>query len=117
MAENPQVQLVCKRCSGSVLIPTDTSERVYRCPKCSGIMIPTAGVETAQQHETTKMKDASAELPEEVRQAIREKRNIVGNYILLDRVGAGGGGEVYKAFDLALRAIPALRQQIVPSDY
>lgn len=116
MAENSQIQLVCKRCSGSVRIPTDNSDRVYRCPKCSGIMIPAAGVETAQQHETTRLKDASAELPEEVRQAIREKRNIVGKYIMLDRVGGGGGGEVYKAFDLALERIVALKLIAANSD-
>ncbi|GEM_PF-2000528 len=48
-------------------------------------------------------------LPEEVAEAARTIRGRVTKYLLLQRVGAGGSGEVWKAWDTQLRRYVALK--------
>ena len=51
----------------------------------------------------------TAVLPEEVRQAGEDPRNRFGKYVLLSRLGLGGMGEVFKAWDTVLHRRVALK--------
>lgn len=111
-----RIQLLCKGCSASILVETVDKSRVFRCPKCGGIMVFAGESVTITDHDTTGIHDATTELSDEVRNAIVEKKNIVGKYVLLNNIGGGGGGEVYRAFDLVLERIVALKLFPVSSD-
>jgi WD40 repeat protein/predicted Ser/Thr protein kinase len=52
---------------------------------------------------------ADGRLPDDVRAAASQPRNLLGDYVLVESVGAGGAGTVYRAWQTSLRRYVALK--------
>lgn len=109
-------KLLCKRCKVMFPATTHQSDKVFRCPRCRGLLIFAGEDITDTGDETRSLRNVTTEVPEEVRRAIIEKSKVVGQYLLLERIGAGGGGEVYRAFDLVLERTVALKIFSIETD-
>lgn len=49
-------------------------------------------------------------VPEEVRRAAKDPEKLFGKYVLLERIGGGGMGEVFRAWDRTLSRVVALKR-------
>lgn len=75
-----------------------------RCSRCSGLLQL-----CPDGPPSSPASGPFLEPPPEVRAAMENPRNFFGKYVLLAKVGAGGMGEVYKAWDLTLKRPVALK--------
>ncbi|MHC4605916.1 MAG: protein kinase domain-containing protein [Planctomycetota bacterium] len=83
----------------------------YTCPSC-GTEVPALFASLATSIQTALDEAADQldiELPEEVKVASRDPKNHFGKYILVDEIGRGGTGIVYKAWQRDLNKIVALK--------
>jgi serine/threonine protein kinase len=99
----------CPECKGPVFVPRMMAEG-ERCPRCLG------PVQWQEESVVAQIRDLDSivqlthdELPPEVQAARGIPGRLFGKYVLLDEVGKGGAGIVYKAWDTMLADYVALK--------
>ncbi len=91
----------CSVCGMSYGIPRFDPTKIYLCRKCGGTVSAPAEVSDG---------------PEEVRSALKNPKQRLGKYVLVQEAGRGGMGVVYKAWDSALRRWVAIKLLTSPGD-
>lgn len=98
----------CEPCSTRFRIANAKDGTIYKCPNCKN-----DAKEITPEEVTSKAKKSELVLdetiPPEVQQAVKNPENIFGNYVLLEKVGAGAMGAVFRAFDVDLSRTAALK--------
>ena len=99
----------CPECKGPVYVPRMMAEG-ERCPRCLG------PIQWQEESVVAQIRDLDSivqlthdELPPEVQAARGIPGRLFGKYVLLDEVGKGGAGVVYKAWDTMLADYVALK--------
>ncbi|HZE99081.1 MAG TPA: protein kinase [Planctomycetota bacterium] len=99
----------CPECKGPVYIPRMMAEG-ERCPRCLGPIQWQEESVVAQIRDLDNIVQLTHdELPPEVQAARGIPGRLFGKYVLLDEVGKGGAGVVYKAWDTMLADYVALK--------
>lgn len=108
--------MLCKRCGRAYLLKGVQTVKVYRCPKCKGVLLLRKKSETVSNYDTTQVPLTETGLPEEIKAALQGDNETIGKFLLLGKVGQGGGGSVFRAFDMELERIVALKVFSVGSE-
>ena len=87
--------LECSHCGAAYSILKFDPKKKYICKKCAGLLLPPETIR--------------AEVPEEVRQASQNPKNVLGKYVVVKELGRGGMGAVYKAWDSVLKRWVAIK--------
>ncbi len=101
----------CPQCQDSLDVSDPDPSKQYRCVHCSGVLVldertPASSVSGSGSGSAPRH---VMKAPPEVEKAAADPRNLVGKYVLLERKGVGGMGEVWRAWDPSMSRIIALK--------
>lgn len=99
----------CRKCGGSYNVLAEAPNSLYRCPNCSGVLLANPAPITISDRDTPSISQTESGLPNDVKIALATGGNTIGKFLLVEPIGRGGFGQVYKAFDLELERIVALK--------
>lgn len=103
------VVLVCRKCKLAYDGAQLAGQGAPRCVACKGILVPQSGTLTSSTRMMQEQPVIDGSVPDEIKNAINQNSEMVGKYLLLRKVGSGGGGDVYRAYDIQLERIVALK--------
>lgn len=99
----------CRKCGRKFRIPDAVTGKVYRCAGCSTIMDEyAAGDIDALKAESVELMLGET-VPQQVQSAMQNPENVYGRYVILEPIGKGAAGEVFRAYDLELQRFIALK--------
>ncbi|MBI5361110.1 MAG: tetratricopeptide repeat protein [Planctomycetes bacterium] len=109
--------LECLWCNKQFALKDETmASQKHFCPECrSELAVIKKESLPKEEPRQEKMPASVTEAPEDVRKAFGDKKAIIsGKYIVLKKLGQGGMGAVFSAWDLSLKRYVALKM-ILPS--
>jgi DNA-binding response OmpR family regulator len=102
----------CPQCGARIGLHPEPQRSPVICPQCRG-EVPQlfAKMASALHHVLDEATEAQAvEIPEEVLSAAENPKAQFGKYVLVNRIGRGGSGVVYRAWQRDCNRIVALKQ-------
>ncbi len=98
-----QVAMSCPSCKTDFTLSLESALKQPRCKNCSGVL----GVKKSSEAPSVRI--FAGALPEEVQAASADPQKRFSHYILMDRLGSGGMGEVFRAWDTVMQRTVALK--------
>jgi serine/threonine protein kinase len=100
----------CPRCGIQINVTTRGDAAAFRCGRCHGPLTPPQGTPPLAAVDEDFILVSKDPLPAEVEEALKDPASRFGKYVLLQRLGQGGIGIVYKAWDTYLSQFVALKR-------
>lgn len=101
----------CPACGGRVAVHPGIVHQPSRCPECGG-EIPALFSKLAsaiRQVLEEAAVERAVEIPQDVLEAAEDPGKQFGKYVLVERIGKGGAGEVFRAWERDANRIVALK--------
>ncbi len=101
----------CPGCGLKYNLVQSAPDRQYRCRKCGALLSQKAagsGVKADQSAYGMNL-EVDRDLPPEVAQAELDPANVFGPYVLVEEIGRGGMGTVFRAYQKELKRTVALK--------
>jgi len=108
-AQNQEIR-VCARCGIQINVPTRGDAAYYRCGRCQGALTAPEGIPPIHAVDEEFILVSKDPIPAEVEQALSDPASRFGKYVLLRKIGQGGIGVVYLAWDTYLSQYVALKR-------
>lgn len=108
-SDTQKISMSCRKCGSIYNVVNPNPNSFYRCPNCSGVLMSNFQPITISDQDTPNVSQTVTDLPDDVKIALTTGGSTVGKFLLVELIGKGGFGQVYKAFDLELERIIALK--------
>jgi serine/threonine protein kinase len=110
LAEQNKKVLLCSRCNIMVTVNLRPDAIGYKCGKCETILIEPSPDRVDDSIDSMIIVASSAPVPPDVIEARKDPANRFGKYVLLGEIGRGGIGTIYRAWDVYLNQLVALKR-------